>query len=137
MFIVPNSLAYAIILLCTWFALKGKYFPLLITTIIGLQIREFTVVPLLAYSTIGLQQDGLRKSVRKYGFTSVGLLIGFGLPRLFIPIINNELDVQFSLAGIQQVFYLLSLWKRDINLLYVCFAYFLPVIILYRPARKN
>jgi len=41
----------------------------------------------------------------------------------------------FSLAGIGEALYLLSLWQRDLNLLYIVLAYFLPFIILYRPRR--
>ena len=43
-----DTLAYAIILLCTWLALKRRFIPLLFVTILGLQVREFVAVPLLA-----------------------------------------------------------------------------------------
>lgn len=129
-----DTLAYGIILLCTWFVLKKKFMPLILTTIIGLQVREFVVVPLLAYLVVKVSQDGMRESLREMMISILSLFVAIGLPRFLIPIVANEQTVRLSLAGIQDVISLLSVWKRDINLLYVCFAYFLPLTILYNRA---
>ena len=64
-----------------------------------------------------------------------GLFLAIAIPRLLIPIVASEQEVELSSRCIQDIIYFLSLWKRDINLFYVCFAYFFPSIILYRPAR--
>lgn len=132
-----DTLAYALILLCTWFALKGHFVPLILVTAIGLQVREFVAVPLLACLAAQLRQDGFRKSLRYIIISLLVLFIAAGLPRLFIPLVGNEQDVKYSLEGIQHLLYLLSLWKRDINLVYVCFAYFLPFFIFYRTSKQK
>lgn len=132
-----DTLAYAIILLATWFALKEQFFPLILITAIGLQVREFVAVPLFAFVAVKIHYEGLRKSLNYIVFSLLGLFIAAGLPRLLIPIIGNEQEVKFSLEGFRQLLYLLSLWKRDVNLVYVCFAYFLPFFILYRPSKQN
>ena len=128
-----DTLAYAIILLCTWLALKRRFIPLLFVTILGLQVREFVAVPLLASLAIRLQHEGIRKSLRDTVIALLGLFIAVGLPRMFIPIVANEQDVQ----GIGQLLYSLSLWKRDVNLVYVCFAYFLPFLIFFRSSKRQ
>ncbi|MBK9778946.1 MAG: hypothetical protein IPP55_02675 [Anaerolineales bacterium] len=45
----PDHLAYALILLQTYFALKRKFLPLLLLTLIGSMLREFTLIPIFAY----------------------------------------------------------------------------------------
>ncbi len=132
-----DTLAYALILLCTWFALKRRFLGLILLTAIGLQVREFVAVPLLAYLISEVRQKGFRKSLNPVLISLLALFVAAGLPRLLIPLVRNEQEVKFSLEGIQQLFHLLSLWKRDINLVYVCLAYFLPFFILYRPSKKD
>jgi hypothetical protein len=132
-----DTLAYAIILFCVWFALKGRFFPLILMTIIGLQVREFVAVPLLAFLVVQLRQEGVGKSLRHVVISLAGLLIAVGIPRLLIPIVGNEQAVKLSLEGIRHLLNQLSLWRRDINLVYVCFAYFLPFLIFYRPSKQK
>ena len=127
-----DALAYAFILLCTWFVFKKQFYPLILITILGLQMREFIAVPLLAYLVAKIKQEGIRKSLREIIISVSGLFVAIALPRFLIPIVASEQTVQLSLEGIQDLIYLLSLWQRDINLFFICFAYFLPVIILYR-----
>jgi len=130
-----DALAYAIILLCTWLVLKGRFFPLILITVIGLQVREFVAIPLLAFLSVQLRQEGIRKSLRYIFISLLGLFIAIGLPRLFIPIIANDQEIKLSQEGIQHLLNLLLYLKRDLNLVYVCFAYFLPFSIFYRPSK--
>lgn len=132
-----DSLAYALILLCTWFAFKRQFLPLILITMLGLQVREFAVVPLLSYLVVHFQREGFRKSLPHIVVSLLGLFIAAGLPRLLIPIVRDEQTIKFSMAGIRHLIYQLSLWRRDINLVYVCFAYFLPFFILYRPSKQK
>lgn len=131
-----DTMAYAIILLCSWFALRGQFLPLILVTAIGLQVREFVAVPLLAFVAVRLQRDGFGKALRYLVVSLLCLFIAAGLPRLLIPVVRSEQAVKFSLDGIQGLLFMLSHWKRDVNLVYVCFAYFLPFFILYRPSKK-
>ena len=45
----PDHLAYALILLQTYFALEDRFWPLLFSTILACQFREFNLIPLVAY----------------------------------------------------------------------------------------
>lgn len=129
-----DALAYAVILLCTWLAFKKQFYPLLLLTMLGLQVREFIIVPLLAYLVTRILQERMRRSLREILISVSGLFVAIVLPRIFIPIIASEQTIRLSAAGIEDLVRLLSLWRRHINLVYVCFAYFLPVIILSRRA---
>jgi hypothetical protein len=134
----PDILAYPIILISTWLAFKDYFFPLLLTTMIGLQFREFTIVPLLAYLATKLQSAGSKTSIRNVIISMIGLVIAIGIPRLLIPVVEHAEAVQLSPKAIGQVIQLLSLWPRNINIIYIVLAYFLPFLILccVPPLRK-
>jgi hypothetical protein len=129
----PDILAYPIILLGAYFAFKGQFLALLVTTMLGLQFREFAVVPLLAWLVAKIRAQGWKASRRVLLASLLGLSLAIGLPRLLIPVMGDAQDVHLSPAGIGEALYLLSLWQRDLNLLYILLAYFLPCLILYRP----
>jgi hypothetical protein len=131
----PDALAYTIILLSSWFALKKQFTPLIITTMVGLQVREFTIVPLLAFLGFTLQKERNFKSIFYLIISGMGLFLAIGVPRILIPIVKDGQDIHLSLAGIGQAIQMLQLWRRNLNIVYVCFAYFLPFLILYRPKR--
>ena len=134
----PDILAYPIILISTWLAFKDCFFPLLLTTMIGLQFREFTIVPLLAYLAIKLQDEGSKISIRNVTISMICLFIAIGIPRLLIPAVEHAEAVQLSPKAMGQVIQLLSSWPRNINIVYIVLAYFLPFLILYRRSQlKN
>lgn len=134
----PDILAYPIILISTWLAFKDYFFPLLLTTMIGLQFREFTIAPLLAHLATKLQGEHSKTSIRNVAISMIGLVIAIGLPRLLIPVIEHAEAVQLSSKAFGQVVQLLSLWPRNINIVYIVLAYFLPFLILYRRSQlKN
>jgi len=128
----PDNLAYPIILIAAWLALKDHFLPLLLTTMIGLQFREFAIVPLLAYLATKLQHQFDRRWVGNVMISMIGLFIAIGVPRLMIPAVEHAEAVQLSPTAISQVIGLLSLWPRNINIVYIVLAYFLPFLILYR-----
>ena len=134
----PDILAYPIILISTWLAFKDYFFPLLLTTMIGLQFREFTIAPLLAYLATKLQGERSKTLIRNVTISIIGLVIAIGVPRLLIPVIEHAEAVQLSPMAFGQVIQLLSLWPRTINIVYIVLAYFLPLLILYRgPQLRN
>jgi hypothetical protein len=128
----PDNLAYPVILIAAWLALKDYFLPLLLTTMIGLQFREFAIVPLLAYLAAKLQHEVNRRSIGNVLISMIGLFIAIGVPRLMIPAVEHAEAVQLSPTAIDQVIGLLSLWPRNINIIYIVLAYFLPFLILYR-----
>jgi len=128
----PDILAYPIILVGTWLAFKDYFFPLLLTTMIGLQFREFVIAPLLAYLATKLQGERSKTLIRNVAISTTGLFIAIGIPRLLIPVMEHAEAVQLSPKAFGQVVQLLSLWPRNINIVYIFLAYFLPCLILYR-----
>jgi hypothetical protein len=128
----PDILVYPIILISTWLAFKDYFFPLLLTTMIGLQFREFAIVPLLAYLATKLQREGSKTSIRNVTISMIGLFIAVGIPRLLIPVVEHAEAVQLSPQGIAQAIHLISIWPRNINIVYIVLAYFLPFLILFR-----
>ena len=128
----PDILVYPIILISTWLAFKDYFFPLLLTTMIGLQFREFAIVPLLAYLATKLQGQVSKTSIRNVAISLIGLFIAVGIPRLLIPVVEHAEAVQLSPQGIAQAIHLISIWPRNINIVYIVLAYFLPFLILFR-----
>jgi hypothetical protein len=134
----PDILAYPIILISTWLAFKDYFLPLLLTTMIGLQFREFTIAPLLAYLATKSHGERSKTLIRNVVISITGLFVAIGMPRLLIPVIEHAEAVQLSPKAIGQVIQLLSLGARNINIIYIVFAYFLPFLILYRgPQLRN
>ncbi|MGZ9166969.1 MAG: hypothetical protein ACXW4U_17500, partial [Anaerolineales bacterium] len=70
----PDILAYPIILLLSWLASKDYFFLLLLTTMIGLQFREFAIAPLLAYLATKLQGEASKTTMRNVTISIVGLI---------------------------------------------------------------
>jgi hypothetical protein len=134
----PDILANPIILICTWLAFKDYFLPLLLTTMIGLQFREFTIAPLLAYLATKSHGERSKTLIRNVVISITGLFVAIGIPRLLIPVIEHAEAVQFSSKAMGQVIQLLSLGPRNINIISIVFAYFLPLFILYRrPQLRN
>jgi hypothetical protein len=134
----PDILAYPIILISTWLAFNNYFLPLLLTTMIGLQFREFTIAPLLAYLATKLQGEGSKTLIRNVLISMICLVIAIGLPRLLIPVVEHAEAVQLSPKAIGQVIQLIAMWPRNINIVYIVLAYFLPFLILYRRSQlKN
>src|SRR5258708_4412828 len=67
----PDHLAYALILLQTCFAFKRKFFSLIITTLIASQIREFNLIPLLAYLFAFAVRKDRRIFMREIAFSAL------------------------------------------------------------------
>jgi hypothetical protein len=127
----PDILTYPILLACTWLALNDHFFLLLLTTMVGLQFREFAIVPLLAYLAVKLQREVNKESIRNVLISIIGLWIAVGIPRLLIPVSQHDEAVQLSFAGMGQAIHLILNWHRDLNIIYIVLAYFLPFLILY------
>ncbi|MFM8426332.1 MAG: hypothetical protein ACKOBL_14280 [Chloroflexota bacterium] len=77
----PDHLAYALILLQTYFAFERRFLPLLILTIIGSTIREFTLVPLAAYLFTVAQDSKMRTLAAKQDLIAAILV----LPAVLLP----------------------------------------------------
>ena len=136
----PDHLAYALILLQAYFALTRRFAALLLTTIAGCQIREFNVIPLLAYLCMSMtallpssDARSRRKAAVELLISLVGLAAALVLPRLLIPIEENFQFVSLSRDGMLRVVLAPFIPARDANFIYSLAAYLLPLLILASP----
>ncbi len=126
----PDHLAYALILLQTYFAFEKKFLPLLIATVIASQIREFNIVPLVAYLVVALRTEERPKFIGQTSLSALFLLPAIILPRLLIPVTENYQIAGFSPEAILTTLLLPFMPSVSINFIFSIFAYLLPLLFL-------
>lgn len=126
----PDHLAYALILLQTYLAFKRKFLPLLVVTLIASQVREFNIIPLIAYLAAFLRDKDRATVLREVSLSAVGLILAIGLPRVLIPVAENFQFADLSRDGILRVLIAPLVLSRDANYLYTLIAYLLPILML-------
>jgi hypothetical protein len=126
----PDPLAYPLILLQTYFAFKRKFFPLLFTTLIALQVREFNLIPLIAYLFAFAPAKDRRTFLKELVLSVLGLTLAIGLPRLLIPVNENYQFADLSADGLLRVLLAPLVLTRDLIFLYSLAAYALPTLML-------
>lgn len=127
----PDHFAYFFVLLSVFLIIRKHVPALLIVSAIGVQFREFAIIPLIAYYlTMAISGDwaGFRRNT--FPVLSV-LVISVLLPRLLIPVTVNY---QY-LGSVSDVINIPMNLARDINLIYALTAYFLPVLLLLTKTR--
>ncbi len=129
----PDPLAYGLILLQTYFSFERKFFPLLLTTLIALQVREFNLIPLIAYLFAFAPGKGRPTFLKEMILSSLGLMLAIGLPRLLIPVSENYQFADLSAEGILRVLLAPLVLSRDAIFLYSLAAYALPTLMLVNP----
>ena len=128
----PDHFAYAIIVLSTILAFQKRFAPLLLLTMLGAQIREFVVIPLIAYLIVHVQFEGIKPSYRQLFASVMGLVVSVVLPRVLIPITKDIQAVHFSLAGTAEAISMVIDPKRLVNIVFIVLAYLLPSVLLFR-----
>jgi len=133
----PDHLAYAFILLQTYFALKKQYWPLLLTTVLAVQIREFNIAPLVAYLFVlwraspDADRPRPRQQLLREAFVStLALALALGLPRLLIPVAEDYQFASLTRDGVLRVLLAPLILPRDANFVYAAAAYLLPSLML-------
>jgi len=126
----PDHLAYALILLQTYFAFEKKFLPLLITTVIASQIREFNVIPLAAYLIASWHTEERPANIRRMFFSALLLLPVIILPRVLIHVTENYQIVGLSPDGILTALFLPLIPTVDINFIFSLLAYLLPLLFI-------
>jgi hypothetical protein len=126
----PDHLALALILLQTYFAFEKKFLPLLITTLIASQIREFNIIPLAAYLIANWHSEERTTSIKYIFFSTILLLPAIVLPRVLIPVTENYQIVGLSQNGILTALLLPLIPAVDINFVFSLLAYFLPLLFI-------
>lgn len=131
----PDHLAYALVLLCFYLAVQHSFYLLLIVTVIGVQFREFVLVPLLAY-LLSLSADRDWKKLKKFLLPSlIGIAVAVILPRILIPVTKDIQSIPFSLEGIRRLFRLPTDHRRNLNFVFSVLAYTLPTWMLLTRSR--
>ena len=131
----PDHLAYALILLQTYLAFERKFIPLLVTTLIASQVREFNLIPLIAYLFSFAPQKDRPVFLREGLISAISLTLMIGLPRLLIPVRENFQFVELSRNGLLMVVVAPFLPERDLIFLYSLAAYLLPLLVLAGPSQ--
>ena len=126
----PDHLAYALILLQTYFAFEKKFLPLLITTIIASQIREFNIIPLVAYLIASWYSEEHSTVIKRILFSAIFMLPAIILPRVLIPVTENYQIVGLSQDGMLTALLLPLIPTVDINFVFSILAYFLPLLFI-------
>jgi len=126
----PDHFAYALILLQTYFAFEKKFLPLLITTIIASQIREFNIIPLIAYLIASWRSEERATNISQLFFSALFLLPAIILPRVLIPVTENYQIVGFSPNGILTAILLPLMPTVDVNFIFSILAYLLPLLFI-------
>lgn len=126
----PDHLAYALILLQTYFAFERKFLPLFLITLIASQIREFNLIPLIAYLFAFTHERDRSTFIREMIISSIGLALAIGLPRILIPAAENFQFADLSTGGILRIVIAPFILSRDMNFIYSLLAYLLPTLML-------
>jgi hypothetical protein len=133
----PDHLAYVLMLLQTYFALERRFWPLLLVTMLACQVREFNVVPLLAYLFAFSRTQPEASAVPKRRtmpsevlISAVGLVAALGLPRLLIPVAEDYQFASLTRDGLLRMLLAPFVLPRDANFLYSVVAYLLPSLML-------
>jgi len=127
----PDLFAYFIVIIAVYLAFNKKVLWLMVVTAIGLQFREFTLIPLVAYfASLVLHKEW--DTLKKYSLLfMLTIIISVGLPRMLIPITESY---QYA-RSIGDLIAIPLDWWRDFNWLYTIIIYFLPMFILLTPDR--
>lgn len=130
----PDHLAYALILLQTFFAFERKFAPLLALTLIGSTIREFNLVPLAAYIFMLAREKGIQNIAVRQGFVSALLILpAVLLPRLLIPVTEDFQLIGLTPQKLLNAVILPFIPSFMINFIFSILAYFLPLMLLTNP----
>lgn len=129
----PDHLAYALILLQTYFAFEKKFLLLLFTTLIASQIREFNIIPLVAYMIASWPSQERMAFIKSSLLSILFLLPAILLPRILIPVTENYQIVGLSQDGILTALLLPLIPTIDINFIFALLAYLLPLLFIIGP----
>ncbi|MCE9647900.1 MAG: hypothetical protein K8S20_18040 [Chloroflexi bacterium] len=126
----PDHLAYALILLQTYLAFKKNFAILLIVTLFASQVREFNIIPLVAYLFMTAPGEDGKTWVRQLVTSMIFLIPAILLPRILIPVSENFQLLSLSREGLMNVLLLPLIPSISLNFIFSTAAYFLPLFFL-------
>jgi hypothetical protein len=137
----PDQLGYAFLIFAFLALLNKKRFLAMVLSLIGLNTREFLIIPplILLYEIIQDWRAGSAKGNLLLRAIAIAGSVGFVLllPRLLIPVKFTQQIVD-PINDPKYIFRLLGLITdsgRDFNYLFNLGAYFLPLLILFTRER--
>lgn len=128
----PDHLAYALILLQTYFAFEKNFVPLLLLTLIGSTMREFTLIPLFAYLFM-LWWEHRASTIWQGLVSALCIFPAVLLPRILIPVAEDFQIVGFSPDKLLNTILLPFIPSFPVNFVFSIFAYLLPLFLLANP----
>jgi len=127
----PDIFAYAIVLAIVYLIFEKRVLLAMMASAIGVQFREFAIVPLIAYfASLVVSQEW--HTFRRYIIPlMITLVVAVLLPRVIIPVTQSYQYVK----GIADLWRIPMDWWRDFNWLYTIIIYFLPTYVLLTKER--
>ncbi len=126
----PDHLAYAIILLQTFLAFNRRFVLLLGVTLIASQIREYNIIPLIAYLFMIMHDKDRRLAKYKILISMIFLLPALVLPRILIPVTENYQIIGLSRDGLVNLLLLPFIPTISANFIFSILAYLIPLLFV-------
>lgn len=137
----PDHLAYFLMVIAVLALWKNQPVICLIISLIGIQFREFLIIPALLlsyYSFMSWREDHSRTKALVITVASLLVIgISFLLPRMLIPVIETHqfIDPFNSSQPLGSILVMVFDFHRIINLIMSVFAYLLPILLLMTAQR--
>lgn len=126
----PDHLAYPLILLAFFLAVRKRFSALVFVTVIGVQVREFVALPLIAYLITEIYHSGW-KIFKPIDITFIGLFFASIIaPRMLIPVSENGQFIPLTFQDLPKFVGVPLNLNRDLNIFFSGLVYFLPTFLL-------
>jgi hypothetical protein len=137
----PDPLAYPLLLFAMILFLRRQYFGCILISIIGLFVREALILPILICMFYllkeWLQNRNKPQPLIQFGVIAVFTALALVLPRALIPVHGTQ-QVLDPINDPKFFKVLFGTWldlKKWFNLIFNVVAYFLPILLVFTPAR--
>lgn len=141
----PDHLAYPLMVLAIILLLEKRWWPALLISVAGLQIREFLIIPILIIFVYLLREifvsQGLERRNGVLKLTAMAVIVGLAMaiPRLLIEVehnqqhidpINKPETISFLIADPTNI-------RKNINLWLSFWSFILPSLLMVTPERAR
>ncbi len=138
----PDQLAYPLMVFSILALLDRRWGIALLLSLIGLQTREYLIIPplIILFEVLRAWRKGEISRERWLGWTGL-VLVSTGaavlIPRLLLPVAFTQqiIDPFHDKHWLSKTISLPFNGNRDINILFNIVAYWMPFLILFTPAR--
>jgi hypothetical protein len=126
--------AYPFVLLGFWGVLRRRFYPVLLLCAVGLFLKEFMLLPLLAQAGVLVLETPRKRWLSLWlplGLTGMVIAVCFIAPRAVIPVVDSFQDIDPHIPGSLRrlITHPLS-WRRWFNIVYSYLAFWLPCALL-------